>query len=64
MDAEAAHRESFIIRVCWKPGQGAPEVRAQHVRSGASVVLHDLKDVVAFVERWAPKVAEDRQGLK
>ncbi|MCJ7737561.1 MAG: hypothetical protein MUQ10_09655 [Anaerolineae bacterium] len=64
MDTESAHRESFIIRVCWKPGQGAPEVWAHHVASGASVVLHDLKDVMAFVERWAPKVAQGRQGLK
>ncbi len=64
MDTETTQRESFIIRVSWKPGQVAPEIWAHHVRSGASVMLHDLNDVRAFVERWAPKIATERQGLR
>ena len=62
---EPAQRESFIVRVWWKPGQAAHEVWIQHVRSGETAVVHDLDQAAAFIERWAPLPAEkDRQGLR
>ena len=51
---EPAQRESFIVRVWWRPGQAAPEMWVQHVRSGETAVVHDMEGVAAFVERWAP----------
>jgi hypothetical protein len=54
MDRDPVQRESFVVRVWWKPGQAAPEVWAQHVRSGEAAVMHDLSEVAAFIERWAP----------
>jgi len=65
MDRDPVQRESFIVRAWWKPGQTAPEVWVQHIRSGESAVVHGFDRVAAFVERWAPRPAEkDRQGLR
>jgi len=62
---EPAQRESFVVRVWWKPGQAAHEVWIQHVRSGETTVVHDLDGIAAFIERWARRPAEkDRQGLR
>jgi hypothetical protein len=65
MGGEPAQRESFIVRVWWKPGQDAPEIWVHHVRSGESVVLRDLEAVKAYIERRAPKAAaHERAGLR
>jgi hypothetical protein len=61
----SVQRESFIVRVSWKPGQAALEVWIQHVRSGESAVVHDLDGMAVFIERWAPRPTEkERQGLR
>jgi len=62
---EPAQRESFIVRVWWKPGQRTREVQVQHVRSGETAVIHDLEGLAAFIERWVPPpIEKDRQGLR
>jgi hypothetical protein len=53
-----ARRESFLVWVWWKPGQGTHEVRVQHVRSGEMAVVHDLDEIAAFIERWVPRPTE------
>ena len=62
---EPAQRESFVVRVWWKPGQVVQEVWIQHVRSGETAVVHDFEGLAAFIERWARRPAEkDPQGLR
>ena len=62
---EPAQRESFIVRVRWKPERVIHEMWIQHVRLGETTVVHSLDQAMAFIERWttAP-AAEDRQGLR
>jgi hypothetical protein len=50
----SVQRESFIVRVWWKPGQAVQEVWIQHIRSGEWAVVHDLEGVAVFIGRWAP----------
>lgn len=65
MDRDPVQRESFIVRVWWQQRQVTPEVWVQHIRSGESAIIHDLKDVIAFIERWTPRpAAKDGQGLR
>ena len=58
---EPSQRESFVVRVWWKPGQVVQEVWIQHVRSGETAVVHSLDQAVAFIERWAEPA---RTGLR
>jgi hypothetical protein len=64
MGRQPAQRESFIVRVRWKPEQVAQEVWIQHVRSGETAVVHDLNQAVAFIERWAEPDAAQREPTR
>ena len=60
-----AQRESFIVRIWWEQGQ--PEWRGwvQHICSGDSASLHNLQDLIAYLERWTSKATQDeKRGLK
>jgi hypothetical protein len=62
---EPAQRESFLVRVWWRPGQAVQEVWIQHVRSGETVIVHGLDGIVTFIERWSPQpTPKEQQGLR
>jgi hypothetical protein len=61
----AAQRESFIVRIWWEKGQPDWTGWVQHVRSGDSASLHDLQDLISYLERWTSgQSREEKQGLR
>jgi hypothetical protein len=60
-----AHRDAFIVRI-WRE-EGKPEWRGwvQHVRTGDSVSVQSLDELVTFIERRTGKLTDpSRRGLK
>lgn len=62
---EATHRDSFVVRIWWGEGRSGWKGWVQHAGTGESVVVRNLDELVAFIERWTDELTgPGRKGLK
>lgn len=64
MPEKPLQREAFVVWVWWKADQTIAEIWVQHVSSGKAVILHDLKEVIAFITASFPKIEHQPPGLR
>ncbi len=68
MENQEANRhdyDSFLLRIWREPDSHEWRGWVQHVRSGQSLSVRDVNDLIAFLEGWSGKLARPpRKGLK
>ena len=63
--AEAARRNSFVIRIWREPGRSGWKGWVQHTGSGQSTFFQHFCELQEFVERWVGAADEPVQsGLR
>ena len=62
---ETAHRDSFVVRIWREEGRSEWRGWVQHAGTGESVVVRNVDELVAFIERWTGELTgTGRKGLK